>query len=173
MDASSVDTGLKSSEVPAHVECAETRLVELDLELPQPPCPIANYVASRRVGPIVYLAGQGSMIGPGKAVLGKINDTLSVEDGVRAAQMAALNTIAQAKLACDGDLGRIVQWTRMTGYVNCTDDFVDHPLVLDGASALLEAVFGERGCVARAAVGVNSLPMGIAVEIQAEFEIAP
>jgi enamine deaminase RidA (YjgF/YER057c/UK114 family) len=85
--------------------------------------------------------------------------------------MTAMNMIAQASLICDGDLDRIQQWIKLTGYVNCTDEFTQHPTVLDGATRLLEDVFGEVGLATRTAVGVNSLPMNIAVEIQADFEI--
>lgn len=150
---------------------ATKRLKSLNIELPTPSEPIANYIRFRQVGRVIHLSGQGSMLDNGDGIFGKIGRNLTLADGIKAAHMTAMNMIAQARLICDGDLDRIHQWIKLTGYVNCTDEFTQHPSVLDGATALLEDVFGPAGLASRTAVGVSSLPMNIAVEIQAEFEM--
>jgi len=148
------------------------RLVSLGIELPDPFMPIARYAAFRRSGSVVQLSGQGPVLQNGEGIFGKIGRDLTLEDGVKASRITALNMLAQANAICEGDLGRIVQWIKITAYVNCTDDFFDQPAVVDGASNLLYEVFGDVGLAARAAVGVNALPMNTPVEIQAEFEVS-
>lgn len=147
------------------------RLSELKITLPEPAAPVATYAPYRIAGRIVFIAGQGPAAGAGAPVFGKVGRDLTVVQGYEAARLAGLSVLAQAKVACAGDLDRIAQWVRLTGYVNCVDDFVDHPKVVNGASDLLQAIFGDKGLHARAAVGVNSLPFNIAVEIEAAFEI--
>jgi len=144
----------------------------MGIELPDPFMPIARYTAFRRSGSVVQLSGQGPILQNGDGIFGKIGRELTLEDGVRASRITALNMLAQANVICEGDLGRIVQWIKITAYVNCTDDFFDQPAVVDGASNLLYEVFGDVGLAARAAVGVNALPMNTPVEIQAEFEVS-
>lgn len=103
--------------------------------------------------------------------IGKIGRDITMEEGQEAAHMCALNILAQLKVACEGDLNRVIQCVRLGGFVNSTDDFKDQPKVIDGASDLMIAVFGEKGRHARSAIGVNALPFGVAVEIEAQFEV--
>ena len=149
----------------------DRRLAELGVTLPEPTEAVATYTPFRVVGDMVYVAGQGPAFDAGAKVFGKLGEDLTIEEGARAARLTALNILAQAKAACGGNLDRIVQWVRLTGYVNSADDFVDQPKVINGASDLLVEVFGKRGLHARAAVGVNALPFNIAVEIEASFQI--
>lgn len=147
------------------------RLAELGITLPEPTEAVATYTSFRVVGNIVYVAGQGPSFAADAKVFGKLGSDLTVEEGAYAARLTAIGILAQAKAACEGNLDKIVQWIRLTGYVNSTDDFVDQPKVINGASDLLVDVFGEKGLHARAAVGVNTLPFNIAVEIEATFQI--
>ncbi|MEZ5981002.1 MAG: RidA family protein [Parvularculaceae bacterium] len=147
------------------------RLAELGIILPEPTAAVATYTPFRVVGDVVYVAGQGPSLAAGAKVFGKLGSDLTVEEGAHAARLAAIGILSQAKVACGGDLDRVVQWVRLTGYVNSTDDFIDQPRVINGASDLLVDVFGEKGLHARAAVGVNTLPFNIAVEIEATFQI--
>ena len=149
----------------------DQRLEVLGIVLPDAPAAVATYAPCRIAGDMVYLAGQGPDLGAGSAVLGKLGRDRTIEEGVLAARLTAINLMAQAKAACDGDLDRIIQWVRLSGFVNSADDFTDQPKVVNGASDLLVEVFGEKGLHARAAVGVNALPFNIAVEIEAIFQI--
>jgi enamine deaminase RidA (YjgF/YER057c/UK114 family) len=150
-------------------ETPEARLSELGLTLPDAPSAAANYVPTLITGNFLYVSGQLS-VGPDAKILGTLGDGVSIEEGQKAAQLACLNILAQAKAAL-GSLDRIAQTVRLTGYVHATPDFTDHPKVINGASDLMVAVLGERGRHARAAVGVASLPLGVAVEIDAIFAI--
>jgi len=152
-------------------EAIEQRLAARGVVLTEPAAAVATYAPYRIVGDMVYLAGQGPAAGQGAKVLGKLGRDLTVEEGAYAARLTAIAILAQAKAACGGDLGRIVQWVRLTGYVNSSDDFTEQPKVINGASDLLVEIFGEKGMHARAAVSVNSLPFDIAVEIEASFQI--
>jgi len=149
----------------------DRRLAELSVTLPEPTEAVATYAPFRVVGDMVYVAGQGPAFDAGTKVFGKLGADLTIEEGANAARLTGLSVLAQAKAACGGDLDRIVQWVRLTGYVNSADDFVDQPKVINGASDLLVEIFGEKGLHARAAVGVNALPFNIAVEIEASFQI--
>jgi enamine deaminase RidA (YjgF/YER057c/UK114 family) len=149
----------------------EMRLAELGVTLPRPAAAVATYAPYRIVGNMVYIAGQGPFSDEGAKVFGKVGRELTVEEGAYAARLTAMSIMAQAKAACGGDLERVAQWVRLTGYVNSADDFTEHPNVINGASDLLVEVFGERGLHARSAVGVNSLPYDIAVEIEATFQL--
>lgn len=150
---------------------AEKKLAELGIVLPEPSAAVATYTPYRRVNDMIYIAGQGPSFDSEANVIGTIGRDLSLEEGVNAARLTAINILAQAKAACDGDLDNIAQWVRLTAYVNSADDFSDQPKVANGASDLLVEVFGERGLHARAAVGVNTLPFSVAVEIEASFQI--
>lgn len=149
----------------------ENRLAELGITLPDAAAPAANYVPFVQVGDLVYVSGQVSMDADG-LVKGKLGDGYSVEDGQKAAQLCAINLIAQLRNACDGDLDRLVRVVKLNGFVNATQDFGDHPAVINGASDLMVEVFGDKGRHARAAVGSSSLPFGVAVEIEGIFQIA-
>lgn len=147
------------------------RLKELGITLPEAPKALAAYAPYRIVGNTVYIAGQGPILGTSAPVLGKLGADLTLAQGQHAARLACINILAQARAACGGELGRIVQWVKMGGFVNCTDDFTEQPKVLNGATELLRDVFGEKGLPARFAVGANSLPFNICVEIDAVFQI--
>lgn len=149
----------------------EQRLSELGLSLPDAPAPAANYVPFVQSGSLVFISGQISS-GPDGLILGKLGDSMSIEDGVSAARSCGLALISQLRAACGGDLSRLKRVVKLTGFVNCTPDFTDQPKVVNGCSDLMVAVFGEAGRHARAAVGAPSLPLGVAVEIEGIFEIA-
>lgn len=148
----------------------ETRLTELGITLPDAPVPAANYVPTVRTGNLLFISGQVSK-GADGLITGKLGDGFSVEDAQAAARVCALNLIAQAKAACDGDLDRITRIVKLVGFVNATPDFEQHPMVINGASDLMVEVFGDKGRHSRSAVGTSSLPFGIAVEVEAVFEI--
>lgn len=149
----------------------ETRLAELGITLPNSPAPAANYVPFVQVGSLVYVSGQIPINVDG-LVIGKLGDDFSVDEGYVAAKLCSVNLIAQLKAACGGDLDQLVRVIKLTGFVNATQDFTDHPKVINGASDLMVEVFGEQGRHARAAVGSSSLPLGVAVEVEGIFQIA-
>ena len=150
----------------------EARLQELGIELPTPPAPVANYVRSVRTGNLVFLAGHGPLKPEGGYVTGKVGQDLTVEQGYEAARLTAIALLASLKAEI-GDLGKVTRIVKVMGMVNATDAFTEHPQVINGFSDLMVEVFGERrGKHARAAVGMNSLPIGIAIEIEMVVEVA-
>lgn len=149
----------------------EQKLASLKIVLPEPASPAGNYVPSVLVGDMVYIAGQVPRRDGKLQVVGKVGGELSVAQGQEAARMCALNILAQLKVACGGDLDRVVRCIRLTGYVNCTPDFLEQPKVINGASDLLVDIFGDRGRHARTAVGANALPGNAACEIESLFQI--
>ena len=149
----------------------EARLAELGVTLPDAPAPVANYVGFVQTGNLVHVSGQISQNESGP-IRGKLGADLSVEQGAEAARRCAISLLSQVKKACGGDLGRVVRLVKLTGFVNSTPDFTDQPKVINGASDFMVEVLGEKGRHARAAVSSNSLPLGVAVEIDAIFEIA-
>jgi enamine deaminase RidA (YjgF/YER057c/UK114 family) len=149
----------------------EARLRELGLALPEPGAPLANYVPFTISGGTVYIAGQISQWNGERRFIGKLGDAVSVADGQKAARLCALNIISHLRVACGGDLDRVRRCLRLGGFVNCTPAFTDMPSVINGASDLIVEVFGDIGKHARAAVGVSSLPGGVAAEVEATFEI--
>lgn len=150
---------------------AEARLKEMGLELPSAPAPAANYVPYTISGNLLVISGQVTLGPDGLEFVGKLGKDFSVEEGQQAARLCALNILAQAKAAL-GDLDRIGQILKLQGFVNGTPDFTDQPKVINGASDFMVEVLGEAGKHARAAVGMGSLPLGVAVEIDAMIEIA-
>ena len=144
----------------------EEKLRALGLELPTPPTPLARYVPAKRVGNLLYVSGHGT-----DHYVGKVGRELTVEDGYAAARVTMLSLLATVK-ATLGDLGRVRGVVKLLGMVNCTDDFGATPAVINGASDLLVELWGEDGQHARSAVGMAALPGGIAVEIEAIFELA-
>jgi enamine deaminase RidA (YjgF/YER057c/UK114 family) len=148
------------------------RLKELNLALPDAPAPVANYVPAVRAGNVLYISGQIPLEGGKPQFIGKLGRELSVEQGQQAARLCALNVLAQARTALGGDLDRVVRCVRLGGFVNCMPEFTDQPQVVNGASDLFVAVLGDAGRHARAAVGVASLPRGVAVEVEAVFEVS-
>jgi len=146
-------------------------LADLGISLPTAPAPAANYVPYVRTGDLLYVSGQVSMDADG-LVRGKLGENMSVEDAQKAARLCALNLLAQVSAACDGDLNKVVQVVKLTGFVNSTPDFNQHPQVVNGASDLMAEVFGDAGKHARAAVGSSSLPLGVAVEVEGIFQLS-
>ena len=149
----------------------DTRLAELAITLPQAAAPVANYVAYVQSGNLLHVSGQISN-GPDGLVKGRLGDTMTAEDGAKAARLCALSLIAQAKAALGGDLDRVTRVVKLVGFVASTPDFTDQPKVINGASDLMVEVFGDAGRHARSAVSAAALPMGVAVEIEAVFEVA-
>lgn len=145
-------------------------LADLGITLPDAPAPAANYVPFVQSGNLVFVSGQVSMDANG-LVRGKLGENMSVEDAQKAARLCALNLLAQVSAACEGDLNRVARVVKLTGFVNATPDFNQHPQVVNGASDLMAEVFGDAGRHARAAVGSSSLPLGVAVEVEGIFEI--
>ena len=149
----------------------ETRLAALGVTLPDAPAPAENYVPFVQVGNQVYISGQISRDALGGLIIGKLGETMDVTQGAQAAKTCAIALLAQLKAACDGDLGRVVRAVKLVGFVNSTPDFVDQPKVINGASDFLVAALGEIGRHARSAVSAVALPLGVAVEIEAIFEV--
>ena len=149
----------------------EENIKKLDLKLPNAADPVGSYIAAKIVNKFLYISGQISMSENGELIKGKLGSDLNVDDGYKAAERCALSIIAQAKKACNDDLSKIKSCVKLTGFVNSTDDFTDQPKVINGASDLIAKVFGEAGMHTRAAVSTNSLPLGVAVEVDAIFEI--
>jgi enamine deaminase RidA (YjgF/YER057c/UK114 family) len=147
------------------------RVRALGLELPQTAAPAANYVPFVVVPPLVFLAGQIAQFNGNRPYLGKVGGTLSLEDGVRAAELCGLNILAWIAAVVEDDPSRIQRCVRLGGFVNCVPEFTDQPKVINGASDLVVKVLGDKGRHARTAVGSNSLPFDVAVEIDAIFEI--
>ena len=147
------------------------KLSELNIQLPAAPDPIGAYVAFKKVGNMLFISGQLPIASDGKIIKGKIGKELTLEDGQKATKLCVINILAQAKKAMNGDLDKIINCIKITGFVNSSDDFRDQPKVINPASETLSEVFGTKGKHARAAVSANSLPLGVAVEIDAIFEI--
>jgi enamine deaminase RidA (YjgF/YER057c/UK114 family) len=149
----------------------QDKLKSLGITLPQAAAPAANYVPWVISGNQVFVSGQLPMEDGKIAVAGRLGDNVSLEDGQRAARLCAVNILAQARAAL-GDLDRVTRIVRLGGFVASADSFTDQPKVVNGASDLMVEVFGDKGRHARAAVGVNTLPLGVAVEIDAIIEFA-
>ena len=149
----------------------EDNLKKNNILLPKAADPVGSYVASKIIGKLLYISGQISMDAEGKLIKGKIGKDLDVDKGYKAAERCALSIVSQAKKACDNDLSKIKSCVKLTGFVNSTDDFTDQPKVINGASDTIAKIFGDSGMHARAAVSVNSLPLGVSVEVDAIFEL--
>ena len=149
----------------------EDNLKKNNILLPKAADPVGSYVASKIIGKLLYISGQISMDAEGKLIKGKVGKDLDVDKGYKAAERCALSIVSQAKKACDNDLSKIKSCVKLTGFVNSTDDFTDQPKVINGASDLMASIFGEAGMHTRAAVSTNSLPLGVAVEVDAIFEL--
>lgn len=149
----------------------DQKLISLNIILPTPPQVVANYVPYVIVGDMVIISGQLPVKEGEVSFKGKVGQDVSLEEGQAAAHLCAINILTQLKVACSGDLGRVKRCVRLGGFVNCGPDFTDQPKVINGASDLMVEIFGEAGRHARAAVGVNALPLGAAVEVEATFLI--
>lgn len=148
----------------------EAKLAELGVTLPDAPAPAANYVPFVKTGDLVHVSGQISM-GPDGFITGKLGETMTAEEGAKAARTCAISLLAQVKAACGGDLDRLVRVVKLVGFVNSTADFGDQPKVINGASDFMVEALGDTGRHARSAVSAASLPFGVAVEIEGIFEI--
>ena len=149
---------------------AEENLNKLKINLPKAPDPVGSYVASKIIGNLVYISGQLPLNQEGKLIKGKIGKDLSLEQGRDSAKLCAVNLLAQLKKII-GSLDKVKSCIKITGYVNSTDFFIDQPKVINGASDLISQIFGDKGKHARAAVSVNSLPLGASVEVEGIFEL--
>ncbi len=149
----------------------ETRLIEKGLTLPHAAAPAANYVPFVCTGNLVFISGQLPMQDGKLQYKGTVGRDVSIEDAIKAAEIVALNILAQLKAACGGDLSRVKRCVRLGGFVACTNEFTEQPKVINGASNLMVELLGDAGRHSRAAVGTNALPLGTPVEIDAVFEI--
>jgi len=149
----------------------EEKIKELNIKLPDPKDPVGTYVASKIVGNLLYISGQISMDDKGVLIKGKVGKDLDVNQGYEAAKRCGLAIISQVKKACGNDLSKVKSCVKLTGYVNSTDDFTDQPKVINGASEIIAKIFDDKGLHTRAAISSNSLPLGVAVEVDAIFEI--
>ena len=149
----------------------EEKIKELKINLPEAKAPVGNYVATKVSGKMLFVSGQISIDETGQLIKGKVGKDLDTEAGYNAAKRCALSIIAQVKKACNNDLSKVKSCVKLTGFVNSTDEFIDQPKVLNGASDLIASVFGDAGMHTRAAVSTNSLPLGVSVEVDAIFEL--
>ena len=149
----------------------DENIKKLGIAIPDAPAPIGAYVAFKSVGKLLFISGQISVDSNGRFIKGKVGKDIDLKKGQEAAKLCAINIIAQAKKACSGDLEKISSCIKLTGFVNSSDEFIDQPKIINGASELISTVFGENGKHTRAAISVNSLPLGVAVEIDAIFEL--
>lgn len=149
----------------------EAKLKELKIILPEPKAPVGAYVATKKTGKLLFVSGQISIDKNNNLIKGKIGKELSLDQGYAAAERCGLSLIAHVKKACDGDLEMVKSCIKLTGYVNSIDSFVDQPKVINGASEIIAKIFDKKGQHTRAAVSVNSLPLGVAVEVDGLFEL--
>ncbi len=149
----------------------EKKLADLGIQLPTPAAPVANYVGFAVLGNQVIISGQLPLQEGKLAFTGHVGSDVTLEDAQKAARICGINILAQLKSACGGDLNRVKRCVRLGIFVNSNSEFIDQPKVANGVSDLMVEVFGDAGKHARAAVGVNTLPLGAAVEVEALFEI--
>ncbi len=149
----------------------EDNLKKLNIILPEAKAPAGNYVATKIVGKLLYISGQISIDENGKLIKGKVGLDIDTDKAYQAAKRCGLSIITQAKKACGGNLSKIKNCVKLTGFVNSTNEFIDQPKVINGASDSIASIFGEAGMHTRAAVSTNSLPLGVSVEVDAIFEL--
>ena len=149
----------------------EEKIKELKIELPEAKAPVGSYVASKVSGNMLFISGQISISANGELIKGKLGRELKADEGYEAAKRCGLSILSQVKKACKGDLSKIKSCIKLTGFVNSTEDFIEQPKVINGASDLIASVFGDAGMHTRAAVSTNSLPLGVSVEVDAIFEL--
>ncbi len=150
----------------------EERIKKLNIKIPEAKNPVGSYLATKIVGKLLYISGQISTDENGNLIKGKLGKDLNTDEGYEAAKRCGLGIISQAKKACNDDLSKIKSCIKLTGYVNSVDNFTEQPKVLNGASEIIANVFNEKGLHTRAAVSANSLPLGVAVEVDAIFELS-
>ena len=149
----------------------QKKIDELKIKLPEAKPPVGSYVATKITGNLLFISGQISITDSGDLIKGKVGKELTTQDGYEAAKRCGLSIVAQAKVACNGDLSKIKSCVKLTGFVNSTEDFIEQPKVINGASDLIATIFGDAGMHTRAAVSSNSLPLGVSVEVDAIFEL--
>ena len=149
----------------------DENLKKLKIDLPDPPAPVGAYTAFKKIGKLLFISGQISLDSNGVLIKGKVGSEINLEVGKKAAETCCINIVAQLKKACNGNLDKVNSCVQLAGYVNSSDTFTDQPKVINPASEALSSLFGESGKHTRAAVSTNSLPLGVAVEIDAIFEI--
>ena len=149
----------------------DDKIKELKIKLPEAKAPVGSYVATKIVGKLLYVSGQISIDSKGNLIKGKVGQDLTTDDAYEAAKRCGLSIVAQVKNACVGDLSKIKSCVKLTGFVNSTEDYIEQPKVINGASDLITSIFGDAGMHTRAAVSTNSLPLGVSVEVDAIFEI--
>ena len=149
----------------------EKKIQELNILLPEAKAPVGSYVATKITGKLLFISGQISIANNGNLIRGKLGKELKTEEGYDAAKRCGLSIISQVKKACDGDLSKVKSCIKLTGFVNSTEDYIEQPKVINGASDLIVSIFGEAGMHTRAAVSTNSLPLGVSVEVDAIFEL--
>ena len=149
----------------------KNKINELGINLPDPKAPVGNYLATKIIGKMLFISGQISIDENGELIKGKVGKDLNIDAGYEAAKRCAISIISQVNKACENDLSKVKSCVKLTGFVNSTDDFIDQPKVINGASDLVVSIFGKAGMHTRAAVSTNSLPLGVSVEIDAIFEL--
>ena len=149
----------------------ENKIDELKIKLPEAANPVGSYVATKISGKLLFISGQISIDENGKLIKGKVGKDLDTEAGYNAAKRCAMSIVAQVKKACNDDLSKIKSCIKLTGFVNSSEDFIEQPKVINGASDLIASIFGDSGMHTRAAVSTNSLPLGVSVEVDAIFEL--
>ena len=149
----------------------ENKIKSLNIKLPEPKAPVGAYVATKIVGKLLYISGQISIDENAKLITGKIGKALDLEEGYKAAERCGLSIVAHVKNAWGGDLNKVKSCVKLTGFVNSSNNFTDQPKVINGASDIIVKILGDKGMHTRAAVSVNSLPLGVAVEVDGVFEI--
>ena len=149
----------------------EENIKNLGLNIPELPKALANYVPYKTVGKTMYISGQAPVQNGELIYKGKVGSDVTVEDGIKAARLCVTNIIAAVKTGLEGDWGKLDSFVKLTGFVNCQDDFTDQPKIINGASDMLVEIFGDQGRHARVAVGSNALPLGISVEIDAIVQL--
>jgi enamine deaminase RidA (YjgF/YER057c/UK114 family) len=149
----------------------EENIKNLKINLPDAKAPVGSYVATKIIGKLLFISGQISIGENGELIKGKIGKELTTKDGYNAAKRCGLSIISQVKNACDNDLSKIRSCVKLTGYVNSTEDFIEQPKVINGASDIIASIFGDAGMHTRAAVSTNSLPLVVSVEVDAIFEL--
>ena len=149
----------------------DEKIKELKIELPEAKAPVGSYVATKISENLLYVSGQISMNSNGELIKGKVGKDLTTEEAYKAAERCGLSIVAQVKNACNGDLSKVKSCIKLTGFVNSTEDYIEQPKVINGASDLIASIFGDAGMHTRAAVSTNSLPLGVSVEVDAIFEL--
>ena len=149
----------------------EENIKNLKINLPDAKAPVGSYVATKIIGKLLFVSGQISINENGELIKGKIGKELTTQDGYSAAKRCGLSIISQVKNACDNDLSKIRSCIKLTGYVNSTENYIEQPKVINGASDIIASIFGNAGMHTRAAVSTNSLPLGVSVEVDAIFEL--